>query len=111
MPEEKVKLDFNREIDFIQSNSEEMYKNTLVKMLKRGSSAESTTESVALEDLIGEIARSEGPVEVSESDLNLLEKNVNRIAESSNTQVPNWVLSTTGRIIQEGREKLEDTKN
>lgn len=109
------KLDFNQELDSVKGEgAEEIFKNTLVQLLKQSSTAQSITEAEALRDIRGEIARSEGPIEINESDLNLIEENVNRAlqqnGENQGIQIPNKFIDQISDFLSEGREQIEEQR-
>lgn len=101
MPE----IDFNLELDFVKGeNSEDFFKSQLVSILRQSNSAKNMTESAVLEGLCQDIARSDGPIEVSEKDLEVLEDNFNRLMEDDGNNLPNWLTGNLARLIQEVRE-------
>ena len=104
-----AKIDFNIELDFVDGD-DNLFKEQLIGLLRQADSAENVMESVVIGDLIGDIARSDNPIEVSENDLDVLEDNFNRIMGNDNSQIPNWLSGTLGKLIKEGREQLESDK-
>ena len=104
-----IKLDFNKNLDFIEGDDDNSaFKQQLVGLLRKTDSAEDVYEGAILDDLAQKIAGSDEAIEVSEEALDVLEDNINRLMNKEESQLPNWLVGTVGRLIQEGREKLED---
>lgn len=104
-----MKLDFNQDIDFIDGEgSEEVFKENLVGLLRQGNTAQDAMEAAVLDDLTGDIARSDDPIEISERDLEVLEDNINRLVNNDDNEIPNWLLGKIGKLIKEGKDKLAE---
>ncbi len=104
-----IKIDFNQDLDFIEGDDDNSaFKQQLVGLLRNTDSAADVYEGAILDDLAQKIAGSDEPIKVSEEALDVLEDNINRLINKEESQLPNWLVGTTGRLIQEGREKLED---
>ena len=105
-----IKLDFNKNLDFIEGDdNNSAFKQQLVGLLRNTDSAEDVYEGAILDDLAQKIAGSDEAIEVSEEALDVLEDNINRLMNKEESQLPNWLVGTVGRLIQEGREKLDNS--
>ena len=103
-----IKLDFNRDLDYIKGDGDNStFKQQLVSLLRNTNTAEDVYEGAILDDLAQKIAGSDEAIEVSEESLDVLEDNINRLMNKEESQLPNWLVGTAGRLIQEGRKKLD----
>ena len=103
-----IKLDFNRDLDFIEGDeNDDAFKTQLVGLLRNTDTAKDVMEATILDDLAQRIAGSDEPIDVSEGALDVLEKSINKLMENGENQLPNWLTGTVGKIIQEGRGKLD----
>ena len=104
-----IELNFNKNLNYIEDDDDNSaFKQQLVGLLRNTDSAEDVYEGAILDDLAQKIAGSDEAIEVSEEALDVLEDNINRLMNKKENQLPNWLVGTVGRLIQEGREKLED---
>jgi len=105
-----VKVNFHRAMDFVQGDEDnEFFKSQLINSFRQGSTVKDVVEATALSDLLGEIARTEnGMVELSKKDLDMLEKNFNRMLAMNTANIPNYLAAEMGALIKEGRQALKD---
>ena len=103
-----IELDFNRDLNFIEDDeNNDAFKTQLVGLLRNTDTAKDVMEATILDDLVQRIAGSDEAIDVSEEALDVLEKNINKLMKDEENQLPNWLTGTVGKIIQEGRGKLD----
>ena len=105
----KVKVNFLPELDFV--DDPEVFREQIVGAFRRGGTANNAMEAAALQDILGDIARQESeeePVELSKSDIDVLEKHMNILIENEDNNVPNWMAGTFGQLIRDAKIELGD---